>query len=74
MAVRTKDTPLLLAPIVWLWQLVTFVLGLTGRFLAVVLGFVFLVVGLLATLTVIGALIGIPLLIVGFALVVHGIF
>ncbi|MBI4674042.1 MAG: hypothetical protein HY741_20540 [Chloroflexi bacterium] len=74
MAVRTESTPLLLTPFVWLWNLVTFILGLTGRLLAVVLGFVLLIVGLLLTVTVIGAIVGIPMLIVGLALVLRGLF
>lgn len=74
MAARTDKTPLLLAPLAWLWNLVSFILGMTGRLLAVVLGFVFLVLGILATLTVVGAIIGIPLVIVGFALVLRGLF
>jgi hypothetical protein len=68
------ETPLLLQPFVWLWQLVTWVLGLTGRLVAVILGFVLLVLGLLLTLTVIGAIVGIPMLIVGFALIARGLF
>lgn len=74
MAVRTHDTPLLLTPFVWLWNLVTFILGLTGRLAAVLLGFVLLIVGVLLTVTVIGAIVGIPLVIVGFALVLRGLF
>lgn len=74
MAARTDRVPLLLAPFAWLWNLVTFILGLTGRLLAVVLGFVLLIVGVLLTLTVVGAIVGIPLLIVGFALVLRGLF
>ncbi len=74
MAVRTHDTPLLLTPFAWLWNLVTFILGLTGRLFAVLLGFVLLIVGLLLTVTVIGAIVGIPMLIVGFALVLRGLF
>lgn len=74
MAVGTKTIPLLFAPFVWLWQLVTFVLGLTGRLLAVILGLALLIVGLLFTLTIIGAIVGIPILIVGFALIVRGLF
>ncbi|TAH48661.1 MAG: hypothetical protein EYC68_20350 [Chloroflexota bacterium] len=74
MAVGTKTTPLLFEPFVWLWQLVTFVLGLTGRLLAVILGLALLIVGLLFTLTIIGAIVGIPILIVGFALIVRGLF
>ena len=72
---RSKsDTPILFLPFVWLWQLVSFILGLTGRLMAVLLGFVLLIVGLLITLTVIGAIIGIPMLIVGIALIVRGLF
>lgn len=74
MAVRTKETPFLLTPLVWLWQLVTWVLGLTGRLIAVLLGFVLLVLGLLVTLTVVGAIVGIPMMIVGFALILRGLF
>jgi hypothetical protein len=74
MAVRTHTTPLLLAPIGWLWSLVSFILGLTGRLLAVVLGFVLLSLGILVSLTVVGAIIGIPMLIVGFALILRGLF
>lgn len=74
MTARTSNTSILLLPFVWVWQLVTFILGLTGRLLAVIIGLVFLIVGLLLTLTVIGAIVGIPLLIVGLALVLRGIF
>lgn len=74
MTTSTKSTPILFVPFVWLWQLVSFILGLTGRLLAVVLGFVLLVVGLLVTLTVVGAILGIPMMIVGFALIVRGLF
>ena len=74
MGIRTRHTPILFAPFLWMWQLVTLVLGLTGRLLAVVLGFVLLVVGFLVMLTVIGAIVGIPMIIVGFALIVRGLF
>lgn len=74
MTARTTDIPILLTPFVWLWQLVTFIIGLTGRLLAVIIGFVLLIVGLLLTLTIIGAIVGIPMLIVGLALVLRGIF
>ncbi len=73
MATRS-GTPFLFAPLYWVWDLVSWILGLTGRLIAVLLGFVLLVVGLLLTVTVIGAIIGIPMLIVGFALVLRGLF
>lgn len=74
MMTHTKHTPIPLVPFVWIWQLVTWILGMTGRLLAVILGFVFLVVGLVLTLTIIGAILGIPMLILGFALIVRGLF
>ena len=74
MATRTPETPFLFLPFVWLWNLVTFILGLTGRLLAVLLGFILLIAGILLTLTVIGAIVGIPLLIIGFLLVLRGLF
>ncbi len=74
MTTRAKHTPLLLAPFAWAWQLVSWILGLTGRLLAVLLGFVFLIVGFLLTLTVVGAILGIPLVILAFALIIRGLF
>ena len=61
-------------PFLALWILLATIVGLTGRFVAMVLGLVFIVVGLLVSLTIIGAIIGIPLAIVGLLLVLRGIF
>jgi len=61
-------------PFVALWRLLALIIGLTGRVIAVVLGIVVMILGLLATLTVVGAAVGIPLMIFGFLLVVRGIF
>ena len=57
-----------------LWRLLALIIGLTGRVIAIVLGIVVMILGLLATLTVVGAAVGIPLMIFGFLLVVRGIF
>jgi hypothetical protein len=53
---------------------VTTILGLTGRFVAMVLGLVLMLVGFLISLTIVGAIVGVPLFIVGFMLVLRGIF
>lgn len=74
MSTRMHSTPLLLMPFVALWQFVTFILGLTGRLLAVVIGGVLLIIAVLLTLTVVGAILGIPLGIVGFMLILRGLF
>ena len=74
MTVRTRTRPWLLMPFVWLWELVTFILGLTGRLLAVLLGLVLLIVGILLTMTIIGAIVGIPLFVLGLVLIARGLF
>nr|AKI85295.1 hypothetical protein [uncultured organism] len=57
-----------------IWRLTRLIVEAVGRLLAVVIGFVFLVVGTLLTLTGIGAIVGVPLLILGLALMVKGVF
>jgi hypothetical protein len=61
-------------PIRALWHLVSFILSGVGRLVAGVLGFTLLMVGVLLSLTVIGAIIGIPLALVGFLLLLRAIF
>jgi len=61
-------------PFVALWRLLALIIGFTGRVIAIVLGIVVMILGLLATLTFVGAVVGIPLMIFGFLLVVRGIF
>jgi hypothetical protein len=71
---RWKNMSWLLWPFIALWRLVTTILEMTGRFVALVLGLVFMLVGALVSLTIVGAIVGIPLFIVGFMLVLRGIF
>ena len=53
-----------------LMKLVLFIIALTGRLVAGVLGFVFIAVGILLCFTIIGAIIGVPLVILGVLLMV----
>jgi hypothetical protein len=69
-----KRTPILLLPFVIVWALFSFVMKLTGRLLAAILGFVLVAVGLLLTLSLFAAPIGIPLLIFGFLLMLRSVF
>jgi hypothetical protein len=57
-----------------LWRLVSWIVLFAGRLIAVLLGFLLMLAGFLVSLTVIGALIGIPLFIVGILLVFRGLF
>jgi hypothetical protein len=65
---------ILTAPFRFIAWLVQALFALTGRLLAVVVGLLLMTAGLVLTLTVIGAIIGIPLFIVGFSLTMKGIF
>jgi len=67
-------TPLLLWPFVALWNVLTFILSLTGRLVAAIVGLVVMIVGILLTVTVFAAPVGIPLIIIGLLLMVRGIF
>jgi hypothetical protein len=70
----TKRTPWILRPFVALWRLLTLILELTGRVLAIVLGLVLMIGGGLLTASVVGAPIGVPLAIFGFLLLLRGLF
>jgi hypothetical protein len=69
-----SHTPWFLWPFVALWKLLAVIIELTGRFVAMVLGIVLIIVGVILSLTVIGAILGIPLAIIGLMLLLRGIF
>ena len=61
-------------PFVVLWRLLAFILEMTGRLIAAILGLVLLIAGIFVSLTVIGAVVGIPLAIFGLMLMVRALF
>lgn len=69
-----KKVPLLLWPFYAVWRLVSFILGLTGRLIAAVLGLALVIAGILLSLTVVGAIVGVPLAILGLMLMARSIF
>ena len=69
-----KKSPWILRPFIWIWNFVAFIITLTGRLLAVILGILLMIVGAILTVTVIGAILGIPLIIIGLLLVVRGLW
>ncbi len=71
---QTKKTPWYLWPFVALWKLVIGIVALTGRLVAVILGLVFLIVGVVLCVTIIGAIVGVPFLVFGFMLIIRGLF
>ncbi len=74
MSTEPKRTPWYLWPFVALWRLVSGILIVTGRLVAVVLGLVFVLVGALLSATVVGAIVGVPLILFGGLLVIRGLF
>jgi len=57
-----------------LWHLISWIVVFAGRLVAVVLGGVLMIAGILLSITIIGALLGVPLFIVGILLVFRGLF
>lgn len=72
--IDTTKVPWFLWPFAALWNLVCWILGVTGRLIAAILGLVLLIVGIILTLTVIGAIVGIPFAILGIMLMIRAIF
>jgi hypothetical protein len=61
-------------PFIALWRLVIGIVQVTGRFVAAILGLILMIVGVVLTLTIVGAIVGIPLFTFGFLLVIRGFF
>ena len=75
MTTETKrHIPWYLWPFAAIWKLLAVIVELTGRFVAMVLGIVLIVVGVIVSLTIVGAIIGVPLAIVGLLLLFRGMF
>jgi hypothetical protein len=75
MTTETKQhIPWYLWPFAAIWKLLAVIVELTGRFVAMVLGIVLILVGVIVSLTIIGAIIGVPLAIVGLLLLFRGMF
>ena len=75
MTTQSKNhVPWYLWPFAALWKLLAVIVELTGRFVAMVLGIVFIIVGVVLSLTIIGAIVGVPLAIIGLLLLLRGIF
>ena len=69
-----KHVPWYLWPFWAIWKLVVGIVEGTGRLVAVILGLVFLIVGVVLTATVVAVIIGIPFIIFGLLLIVRGLF
>jgi predicted hotdog family 3-hydroxylacyl-ACP dehydratase len=71
---RRQRVPLLLWPFYALWRLLTFILRATGRLVCALTGLAMMAVGVAVSLSIIGAPLGIPLVLLGFLLLVRAMF
>ena len=69
-----RHVPLLLWPFYLVWRLLTFVLELVGRMLCALLGIGLMAAGVAVSLSIVGAIVGIPLAALGFLLLVRSVF
>lgn len=74
MSKRERKTPCLLWPFVAILKLVASIVSLTGRLLAVLLGLVLFIAGAILTVTIVGAVVGIPLAMFGIMIMVRGLW
>jgi hypothetical protein len=74
MTTHERHVPWYLWPFAAIWKLIAVIVEMTGRFLAMIIGILLIIVGVIVSLTIIGAIIGVPLAIVGLLLFLKGIF
>jgi len=72
--IDSKKSHWLFRPFIWLWNFIAYIITLTGRLLAVILGILFMILGAILTITVVGAIVGIPLITIGLLLAVRGLW
>ncbi|MGB5258877.1 MAG: hypothetical protein WBN07_00810 [Woeseiaceae bacterium] len=66
--------PILLWPFYAIWRLLTLILNVVGRLLCATLGLLIMIAGVLVTMSVVGAPLGIPLAALGFLLLIRAVF
>ena len=74
MTTQKKHITWYLWPFAAIWKLISVIVEMTGRFVAMVLGLVLVLAGGLISLTLVGAIVGIPLGMVGLLLFFRGMF
>lgn len=66
--------PWILWPFYAIWKLLTFILEITGRIICALLGLAMMAAGVAISLSVVGAIIGVPMTAFGFLLTVRSLF
>lgn len=71
---KNRKIPWYLWPFWALWKLISGIVEFTGRLVAVVLGLVLMIAGVIISLTIIGVIVGAPLALLGLLLTLRGLF
>jgi hypothetical protein len=69
-----SNVPFLLWPFYAIWRFATFILKLVGRILCAVIGLALMFVGVTVTISVVAAPIGVPIVALGFLLLIRALF
>ena len=73
-SMTAERVPWYLWPVYAIWRLITWIVRLTGRLIAVILGFALILLGAILCITVILLPLGIPMIVFGFLLTMRGLF
>ena len=69
-----KHISWVLLPFVALWKFLALIIEMTGRLIGAILGCVFMLVGVILTITIVGGIVGIPMFLIGLLLLIRSIF
>ena len=73
-SMTTERVPWYLWPFYAIWRLLTWIVKLTGRLIAIFLGLAMIIIGAVLCITMILLPLGVPLIIFGFLLALRGLF
>ncbi len=74
MARVKRKTPWVLLPFTIFWNLIAYLVSLMGRLVAIGLGLALMALGVVISLTIVGAIVGVPLFAFGALLVIRGLW
>jgi len=69
-----SGVPWILWPFYAIWKILTLILNITGRIICALIGIAMMVAGVAVSMSIVGAIIGIPLASFGFLLSVRALF
>jgi hypothetical protein len=69
-----RHIPWILLPVYAVWKLLTFILKVTGRIICALMGLALMAAGVAISLSIIGAIVGIPLIAFGFLMTIRALF